>query len=41
VSLTNTGPFMGVPPTDVHHIYIFTFREGKIVEYQAVMDDIS
>ena len=35
-----------MPPTertfsDVHHIYIFTFRDGKIVEYRAVRDDIS
>jgi steroid delta-isomerase-like uncharacterized protein len=46
VSGTHAGPFMGMPPTErtfsgVHHIYIFTFRDGKIVEYRAVRDDIS
>jgi steroid delta-isomerase-like uncharacterized protein len=46
VSGTHAGPFMGIPPTGrtfsgVHHIYIFTFRDGKIVEYRAVRDDLS
>ena len=46
VSGRHAGPFMGMPPTertfsDVHHIYIFTFRDGKIVEYRAVRDDVS
>jgi predicted ester cyclase len=46
VSGTHTGPFMGIPPigstfSDVHHIYIFTFRDGKIAEYRAVRDDIA
>jgi steroid delta-isomerase-like uncharacterized protein len=46
VSGTHAGPFIGMPPTgrtfsDVHHIYIFTFQDGKIVEYRAVRDDIS
>jgi hypothetical protein len=46
VSGTHTGSFMGMAPTgrtfsDVHHIYIFTFRDGKIVEYRAVREDIA
>ena len=46
ISGTHTGPFMGMPPTgrtfsDVHHIYIFTFSDGKIVEYRAVRDDVA
>jgi steroid delta-isomerase-like uncharacterized protein len=46
ISGTHTGLFMGMPPAgrtfrDVHHIYIFTFRDGKIAEYRAVRDDVS
>ena len=43
---TNDGEFMGMPATertfsDVHHMYIFAFRDGRIVEYRAVRDDVS
>jgi steroid delta-isomerase-like uncharacterized protein len=46
ISGTHKGPFMDMPPTerrfsDVHHIYIFTFRDGKIVGDRAVRDDVS
>ncbi len=37
---------MGATPierrfSDVHHIYIFTFCDGKIVGYRAVRADVS
>jgi predicted ester cyclase len=42
---THRGPFMGMEPTgrsfsDVHHIYLFRLREGKVTEYRAVRDDM-
>jgi predicted ester cyclase len=37
---------MGLEPTgrsfsDVHHVYLFRVRGGKVTEYKAVRDDIS
>jgi len=46
VSGTHSGAFMGTPATGrtfagVHHVDIFTVRDVKIVEHQAVRDDVS
>jgi steroid delta-isomerase-like uncharacterized protein len=46
LSGTHSGPFMGMPATgkafaDVHHVYIFRLRHGKITEYRAVRDDVA
>jgi predicted ester cyclase len=43
---THRGPFMGLEPTgrsfsDVHHVYLFRVRGGKVTEYKAVRDDVS
>jgi predicted ester cyclase len=40
------GPFIGLEPTgrsfsDVHHVYLFRVRDGKVTEYKAVRDDVS
>ena len=42
---THEGTFMGIPPTgrhvEVHHMYLFRIRGGRVTEYRAVRDDLT